>query len=270
LHRHSLFAVLALASALASSCIANDTLKVPDTVPKCVGSVPGTMRVASYNVASGQKSSIDQIADYIGTFSPDIIALQEVNVGAAGGDGRDQPAVIADKLGYQKIYAATVTRGGIGTYGIALLSRYPILSVTRIDMRTQWEAEPRVIIDATVCAGDKPIRVLATHTDVWKPQPGFDQIAKLLAPHPSGPTLLIGDLNEQPTEAGPLELQGDSLHDLIGHFAEGPTFWSDDKRIDYVFADDTLNALATGGAIGQEKLSDHLPVWADFNLVKLQ
>jgi endonuclease/exonuclease/phosphatase family metal-dependent hydrolase len=266
--RNILFVLTALA--LAPACIPNDTFQAPPPAKQCTGSMPGTMRVASYNVASGQKSSMDEIANIIGEISPDIIALQEVNVGAAGGDGRDQPALVADKLGYQKIYAATVTRGGIGTYGIALLSRYPILSSSRIDLSGVGWAEPRVVIDATICVGDKPVRVLATHTDVWQPQPGIDQLSAHLDPHVKSPTLLMGDLNEQPTEAGLVELEAHGLHDDVGRFAEGPTYWSDNKRIDYVMSDDSLNALATGAGIGTEKASDHLPVWVDFDTAKMQ
>jgi endonuclease/exonuclease/phosphatase family metal-dependent hydrolase len=266
--RNIVFVLTALA--LAPACIANDTFNTPQLTKACVGSVPGTMRVASYNVASGQKSSMDEITNVIQGISPDIIALQEVNVGAAGGDGRDQPALVAGKLGYEKIYAATVTRGGIGTYGIALLSRYPILSATRIDMRTQFEAEPRVAIDATICAGDKPLRVIATHTDVWKPEPGIDDLATHLDAHVSKPTLLLGDLNVQPTEAGLIVLENHGLHDTLARFTTGPTYWSDNKRIDYVLTDDTLNAKATGAGIGTEKASDHLPVWVDFDLSNLQ
>jgi endonuclease/exonuclease/phosphatase family metal-dependent hydrolase len=268
--RNILFVLTALA--LAPACIPNDTFQAPPTptTQKCAGPVPGTMRVASYNIASGQKSSLDEIINIIGQISPDIIALQEINVGAAGGDGRDQPQVVADKLGYQKIYAATVTRGGIGTYGIALFSRYPILNSTRIDLRTPLEAEPRVAIDATVCAGSKQLRVIATHADVWAPQPGIDQLSTHLAQPVTTATLLMGDLNEQPTEAGVVELEAHGLHDVVGRFDDVPTYWSDNKRIDYVMADSTLNALATGAGVGTEHASDHLPVWADFDLSKMQ
>jgi endonuclease/exonuclease/phosphatase family metal-dependent hydrolase len=265
--RITLFAVCALA---ASSCFPSDSMSAPVITPQCVGSVPGTMRVASYNIASGAKSSLDEIGKVIEQISPDILALQEVNDGALSGGGQYQAKVLADRLGYQFIYAATLSRAGIGTYGISLLSRYPLTDVNRIDMRVPWAAEARTAIDATVCAGEKRIRIVATHTDVWQPQACIDILAKHFDAHVSTPTVLLGDLNEQPTEAGPVELESHGLTDLIGRLAEGPTFWADNKRIDYVMADDTLTRLATGAGIGQEKASDHLPVWVDFNLANLQ
>jgi endonuclease/exonuclease/phosphatase family metal-dependent hydrolase len=258
--------LFAVPAALISACIPNDYLSTPPTVAACKGAVPGTMRVASYNVASGAKSSLDDIAKVISDISPDVIALQEVNDGALSGGGQDQVKVLADKLGYQPIYAATLSRGGIGTYGIGLLSRYPFTTIERIDLRVFGAAEPRVAIDAVVCAGEKPIRIFATHADVWDPQPNIDTLASHLDAHVVSPTIVMGDLNEKPTEPGPKELESHGLTDLIGKYAEGPTFWSDNKRIDYVMADDSLSKLATGAAIGTSKASDHYPVWADFDL----
>jgi endonuclease/exonuclease/phosphatase family metal-dependent hydrolase len=154
----------------------------------------------------------------------------------------------------------------VGTYGIALLSRLPVKSVKRIDLRAAWSAEPRVAIDAVVCAGSLPMRVISTHADVWTPAPNISVIADQLAAHVSTPTIVMGDLNVRPDAAATHALVSHGLVDLIGKLSEGPTFWSDDKRLDYLFVDDLLRSYAVAAGIGTSKASDHYPIWADFDL----
>jgi endonuclease/exonuclease/phosphatase family metal-dependent hydrolase len=248
------------------SCIPDKTLILPSMVEQCEGEVPKSLRIASYNVKSGAETSLTQVREVISGISADVVALQEVNVNVKKGGEADQVGTLGHPLGYQSIYAATLSRGGIGTYGIGLLTRLPVKSVRRIELAyAQGAAEPRVAIDAIVCAGHMPIRIIATHADVWRPAPDIKILAAELGEETTTPTILLGDLNVKPNDPAVEWIASKGLTDLIGKYSEGPTFWSRPKRLDYLFVNDSLAEKAVGASIGTIKASDHYPVWADFN-----
>lgn len=166
-----------LLAAVFLSCIPDKTLIVPPMVERCEGEVPRSLRVASYNVKSGVESSLSRVREVIAGLSANVVALQEVNVDVKRTGEADQVATLGQPLGYQSIYAATLSRMGLGTYGIGLLTRLPVKSVRRIELSASGAAEPRVAIDATLCAGALPIRVIATHADVWQPVPNLETLA---------------------------------------------------------------------------------------------
>ncbi len=255
---------------LASACIADDAMINPDTgaiVDACDGAPAQSLRVASYNIKSGAQTSLAEVGDAIVAIAPDVLALQEVNVDLNGPADADQPRVLAGRLGYPFVYAAALCRGLTHTYGIALISRFPFKHIGRINLRSAGAAEPRVAIDARICVGGAEVRVLATHADVWQPAPNLRTLAAALDETVTEKTIVLGDLNVQPSEGTAQETIGErGLVDLVGKYAEGPTFWSDGKRLDYLFVDRSLEAAATGATIGSTHASDHLPVWADFRL----
>jgi endonuclease/exonuclease/phosphatase family metal-dependent hydrolase len=252
--RFLIFAVLSVLSSVA--CVPNSTLIVPNLVAECSAPPPQGLRIASYNVKSGTQTSLEAVAAAIAHIDADIVALQELS-------GEKQAETLARQVGLDYVYAATLSRGST-SYGIGLLSRRPLHSVKRIELKARWAAEPRVAIDAVVCLGGMDVRVIATHADVWQPGPNIAELAAHLDTPVNGPTVVLGDLNVKPEEAPTAVISQHGLTDLIGKFAEGPTFWSDNKRLDYLYVDPSLEAMATGAAIGTDRSSDHLPIWADF------
>ncbi len=226
--------------------------------------MPRSLRVASYNVKSGSETSLTRVREVIAGISADVVALQEVNVDVKSVGEADQVATLGHPLGYQSLYAATLSRGGIGTYGIGVLTRLPVKSVRRIELTAPGAAEPRVAIDTTLCAGKLPIRVIATHADVWQPAPNIETLARELDGPVSAPTILLGDLNVKPNNPAIQSIATHGLVDLIGKLSEGPTFWPRPKRLDYVFVDGSLARSVVGAGIGTSRASDHYPVWVDF------
>lgn len=250
--------------AVCLSCIPDKTLILPAMVERCEGPVPRSLRVASYNVKSGSESSLTRVREVIAGLSANVVALQEVNVDVTKAGEADQVTALGQPLGYQSIYAATLRRGGTGSYGIAVLTRLPVKSVRRIELSAPGAAEPRVAIDTILCAGELPIRVIATHADVWQPAPNIETLARELDARISTPTILLGDLNVKPNDPTVESIAAHGLVDLIGKFTEGPTFWPRPKRLDYLFVDSSLAQSAVGAGIGASRASDHYPVWADF------
>ncbi|MHB8872055.1 MAG: endonuclease/exonuclease/phosphatase family protein [Myxococcaceae bacterium] len=225
---------------------------------------PARLRVASYNLKSGMHTSLDEVAQVIAELSPDVIALQEVDRFVQRSGGVDQAQVIAEKLGYQEIYAAAMDRG-TGSYGIALLTKLPVESVARVDLQATGTYEPRVAIDARMCVGPQTLRVVTTHADVLAAAANVLTVAARIAPAVGRGMIFMGDFNEGPGGVGPRKLRGQGMLDLIGQRAEGITFWPNKSRLDYLFVDSPLSERVLDVAITQNKASDHYPVYVDLD-----
>lgn len=231
-----------------------------------------TLRVMSFNIRSGLSSSIDQIAEAIAAEHPDVIALQEVDVGTERAGGRDQAAVIADYLGGERVFAQTMQRGG-GEYGVALVSRLPLARVDRLELSATAAFERRVAIDADVCVGGRSVRVVATHTDIfpWSNEDNLREIARAIAPSNGRGVVVTGDLNITPDNESARRFKEQGLVDVIARHAEGPTFiGAGERRLDYVFADLPLTATTGGKRLEHLALSDHLPIVAELSLDTLR
>ncbi len=248
-----------------AACTPNYTFVTPAFSSCPAGAVgPSRLRVASYNLKSGLETNLDQVADAIGEISPDVIGLQEVDHFVHRTGNVDQAKVLADRFGYQEIFAGAIDRGG-GAYGIALLTRLPIESASRIDLQATGTYEPRVAIDARVCVGPQALRVVTTHADVIAATANVATLASRIAGGVGRGLIFMGDLNEGPTGGGPKSMVRTGMVDVIGLKAEGITFWPNKSRIDYLFVDPPLREHVVSAAIDQNKASDHYPVYADFD-----
>jgi endonuclease/exonuclease/phosphatase family metal-dependent hydrolase len=163
---------------------------------------PGVRRavpsiVATYNIhrAVGRDGVFDpeRVGEVMAEFDAHVIALQEVQHGAAG---RDLIRLFRDRLGAEAVSGVTMLRRD-AEYGNVLLTRYPVLSVARHDLSVPPH-EPRGAIDAILDCGGWHLRVLATHLGLVPYERRY-QVRRLLATldaHAELPTLLMGDLNE--------------------------------------------------------------------------
>lgn len=107
------------------------------------------LRVMTYNthgsVGSDGRCRPDRIAEVIRRFSPDVVALQEVDVGQRRSGGHDQAQLIAELTDLSAHFTSARESGG-GRYGNAILTRHPyelraegILPVRRGEVRAaQW------------------------------------------------------------------------------------------------------------------------------------
>ncbi|HEY4223963.1 MAG TPA: endonuclease/exonuclease/phosphatase family protein [Myxococcota bacterium] len=216
------------------------------------------LKVANYNIKSGLWTSLADVGDTLATMDADVVALEEVDNGTRRSGSVDESAVLADRLHMQRIFAAALARDG-GTYGVALLSKLPMLDdAERVDLPDVGNFEPRVAIDATICRGDAPLRVLAAHADVfpWAAQAQ----AKFIADRVDGSanTLVLGDLNATPDTGDTKPFLDDGYADALSMFDDKPTFPGNKTRIDYILSDD---AVASAHVLDSQA-SDHFPVVA--------
>ena len=110
----------------------------------------GIISIMSYNIRHGKgmdgKVDFDRIAKEISLVSPDVIALQEVDVKTNRIGGVPSDSVIAAKAGGYNHYFSSAMDFNGGKYGNAVLSKTPAISVTPVPLK--GTEEPRVMLVA--------------------------------------------------------------------------------------------------------------------------
>jgi endonuclease/exonuclease/phosphatase family metal-dependent hydrolase len=242
-----------------------------------------TVRLMTYNVhrcvgVDGVLAPL-RIARVIAAYRPDVVALQELDVGHARTGGSDQPRVLAEELQMHHHFHPAFEIDD-GRYGDAVLSRYPLrlMRAGSLPAREgQSSQEPRGALWVAVECGGRTLQVINTHLGLG----GRERVAQaeaLLGPdwlgHPdcTGPAILCGDLNTWPGSA-PYRLFRRHLHDAqerTGYGWPRSTFPARCPllRIDHVF-------LRGGPAVRRVQVprtrltrlaSDHLPLIVEVSL----
>ncbi|MFX1297463.1 MAG: endonuclease/exonuclease/phosphatase family protein [Promethearchaeota archaeon] len=236
------------------------------------------VKFMTYNIHFGvgmdDQLDLERIVQNILIEDPDIIGLQEVENGRIISQGVDAAAWIARALGMYHYYYPAINEHA---FGVALLSRYPILNITTYDLPTiVWE---RVMLRATIqLNSDFLIDVFVTHL-------GLDddnrtaQVEYILdkTNQITRPKVLMGDFNlwDNTTEIGMITTLGgfnDTAKDYnLTNPANCDTFHSwpaPYERIDYIFATNfasivnctVINDMIPDVHAAWEYGSDHLPV----------
>jgi endonuclease/exonuclease/phosphatase family metal-dependent hydrolase len=143
-----------------------------------------------------------------------------------------------------------------------VLSRYPLTKVARHRMDSTPEAEPRIVLDVTVCAAGRPLHVLNHHADrrTASRALGFVDVKRLVQNDLSRGVLLLGDLNEYPDAPGVRSLIDAGLVDLS---AAGTSNTVGTGRVDYLLVDGPLARRASAAVVWPTDKSDHHALLAD-------
>jgi len=169
---------------------------------------PQILRVLCYNIHYGQgtdgKYDLERLAAVISRAKPDLVALQEVDVGVLRSGRVHQAQRLGKLAGLQVRYGPTQHYQG-GLYGNAVLTRLPILDVAihplpYTEATPQRVTYPRGAIAVTVRAPNgKPLRFISTHFQHNVPEDRVaeaEAINRLFADDTSEvPTILAGDIN---------------------------------------------------------------------------
>jgi endonuclease/exonuclease/phosphatase family metal-dependent hydrolase len=164
--------------------------------------------VLSYNINHGEgvdaRIDLNRITAVIRAAQPDLIALQEVDRGMARTGRLDQAKLLAGRLDMDHAFGENFAFLG-GSFGNAVLSRYPITEQHNHPLPDPAGGEPRGALSATISmADDGPtFRVLSTQFDHRQDDRNRLAAADWLATLPDNPdalpTILAGDLNASPT-----------------------------------------------------------------------
>jgi len=166
---------------------------------------PGTLRVLTYNIHHGEGT--DKVFDYsrlakvINDLAPDLVALQEVDVGTERAAGIDQAALLGKLCKMHHAFGQAMPYQG-GRYGDAVLSRFPIESVAVHPLPYQFEQEPRTAVEVRMTPrGLGPVTFVSTHLCHEKVENRVQQtqrIKSLFSKQDGGSVILAGDFNARP------------------------------------------------------------------------
>jgi endonuclease/exonuclease/phosphatase family metal-dependent hydrolase len=218
------------------------------------------LRIGTWNIRAAQSAPVDVLAAEIRAMEVDVLALQEVDVRTRRGGFVDEPAELATALGLNYVFAASI-KWDEGHYGLAVLSRWPLVSVERHRLSSTPEAEPRIVLDVTVCAAGKALHLLNTHADrrTASRALGFADLRRIAMDDFGRGILVLGDLNEYPDAPGVRSLIDAGFVDVS---ADSP-FTVGTGRVDYLLADPALARIASTARVWTTDKSDHHAVLAD-------
>jgi len=226
------------------------------------------IRILSYNIFHGETLNhdfdLERIAGVIGSVSPDIVALQEVDFKTRRAKSMD----LVTRLGYLTnmlpLFGRAMEYDG-GEYGEGILSRFSFKETRNNPLPHSSRNEPRAALEVLVelPSGDE-IVFIGTHLDHTRDQ--TDRIAQAkrlnrLFKRNKKPTILAGDLNATP-ESEPMGIFFKFWTDSSARNPQS-TFPSSSprRRIDYVLFRPANRWRVIETRVIEEKVaSDHCPL----------
>jgi len=169
--------------------------------------VPLTLRVLTYNIHHGEgtdgRVDLSRLAGVVTSVHPDLVALQEVDEGTERASGADELAELARLTDLHGVFGKAMDYWG-GEYGVAVLSRWPLLRTHNDPLPNLADHEPRTALTVEVAVGDggPSIEFTSTHLDQARdPENRLAQARYLndrLAREDEHATILAGDMNARP------------------------------------------------------------------------
>jgi endonuclease/exonuclease/phosphatase family metal-dependent hydrolase len=225
-----------------------------------------TLKLMTYNLRFGELASMEQIAGYISSQQPDIVALQECDWATNRTRAPHQNGVkFVNELAYHTgmfgVYGKSINYAG-GYYGIGLLSRYPILRYERVLLPNDGKTEQRSMLIADIeVPGGKVITFVNTHLEVKTSQMRIEQVKYIEEYLKDCPNqiFLAGDMNAVP-DTEEMQMLRQDWTDLTDRVYTYHTS-EPEIKIDYIYAKpgEKVDLLETRVCV-DVILSDHFPV----------
>ena len=262
--------------------------------PKSPHAEARRVRVATFNIHHGANSrnvlNLESTAHALEALEADVIGLQEVDrFFGTRSDFVDQAAWLADRLDMHAQFAPTidldpsrrsVERVGISTrrqYGVAVLSRFPILESHMARLPENRLIERRAVLRARIDADGVPFAFSVTHLALGpaKSRRAQFRAAREVAFAGEEPAVLVGDLNAAPSQVRDYAVFTKGLIDvwaakhrfplakrLLGR--TNPVLPIPLRRIDYILASRSIRPISA--KTHRTHASDHLPVVAELEI----
>ena len=218
------------------------------------------LRVVSYNVKHGKMVSLDMsvLAEDILSVDPDVVGLQEIDIGTDRVEGRDTLRTLAEAAGfeYYRFCSAMDYRGG--KYGTAIMSHYPICAFEAIALPCEEGLEPRAVGHAVLDIRGTLVDFFNTHLSyerISAQAMQFCALGRLIAP--CACWVLTGDFNTgDVSRFAPI---GDAVMVNDGRY---PTECDNGASIDNILADPAWR-VAESGMVDSRGHTDHHMLWAE-------
>lgn len=245
---------------------------------------PHSIRIVTYNVHScvGIDGSLSpsRIARALAEYTPDVVALQELDVGRARSEHEDQAHTIADKLSMH-LHFHPAMQIEEERYGDAVLSRYP-MKVRRSEALPGLvdgpQLEPRGALWVEVQVGGHALQIITTHLGLTRQERKVqgDALLKWIDDAERfGPVILCGDFNSFPNSElyNQLNARLPDVESTLDEKRPSKTWPSSYPcfRIDYVFAgrEFRVKNVSVPRTTLTRLASDHLPLVVDIELPAL-
>jgi endonuclease/exonuclease/phosphatase family metal-dependent hydrolase len=224
------------------------------------------LKVMSYNIhhaiSIDGKIDIDEIARIIEESGAQIVGLQEVDKRFIRTLFVDQAKKLAEKLDMYYYFGDTLNILG-AEYGNAILSKFPIKSVSNLQLDSK--GEQRGIISAKIDINGKEINFLVTHLSLNRAvrNTQIQQLKRYLGLL-ENEVILVGDFNSTPQD-GEIMLIERELREVVKELGNRKiyTFRKLDGskvQIDYIFVSPEVTASQVYTI--NSRASDHLPLVA--------
>jgi endonuclease/exonuclease/phosphatase family metal-dependent hydrolase len=240
-------------------------------------------RILTYNVhrcvGTDRRLDVGRVAAVMAALNPDIVALQELDVGRARTGGVDQAHEIARRLDMACHFHAALTVEE-ERYGDAILTCYPerLIQVGPLPGHPRIrQLEPRGALWIEVEIDGKPVQIVNTHLGLvpveqraqaeWLAGPAW-----LGHPHCTGTKILLGDFNATGTSAvyRTLSAKLKAARGLSPRRSPTATFPSTLPvlRIDHLFVSSDIRVTDVFAPFDPlaRAASDHLPLVMDFEV----
>jgi len=238
------------------------------------------LRVLCYNIHYGQgvdgEYNLERLAAVINKAKPDIVALQEVDVGVKRSGRVHEAQKLAELTNMSVRFGPTQHYEG-GLFGNAVLTRLPILDVAihplpYTESTPERTTYPRGAIVALLRGPNgKPLRFISTHFQHNVPEDRLAEakaINELFADE-STPTILAGDMNATPNSEPVQELLKQWINAIDEQSTPSAPAPKPTSRIDYIFSrPKSAFRLQQTEVIAESIASDHRPVFAVFSLTE--
>ncbi len=217
--------------------------------------VPATqLRVMTYNIQQGFDKAGSQNLEgqlaVIRSVSPDLLGLQESDTARIANGNVDAVRFFADRLDMYSYYGPTTITG---TFGIALLSKYPIQDASTFYMYS--EGEQTAALHARIEVNGRSYHVFVTHLGNGGPLFQLEDMLERI--DGLGDVIAMGDFNFRPS-TDQYALMTRSLKDSwLLRWPDGKEIpgYSAERRIDHIFVSPGTQVIESEYVV--DPASDH-------------
>lgn len=227
---------------------------------------PKRLTVMTFNIeghaALLRGDHIEEVAETIRRYKPDIVAINEAHRGTWQARFGDHVEQLRRLTGMNGVFGRSYTFLG-GEFGNAVLARGDIV---KADVhKLPGTGEPRSLLETVVRVNGGLVEIYVTHTTAWASinQATRDAQLQCVNAHLQAsafPFIVAGDLNAPPESEEIVRFLNRNVLQFVGD-AKAPTHRVMERRLDYILADPGWQVRSA--RVLDDGPSDHRPVLAE-------